>query len=457
MILKEIDVNKTIEGVDTFLKNIQEGIIADYRPVEDMAEGFRLMADRLKLNSRNSSKPPSTDRKGNNHKEGKSPGGQEGHPGKTLEPVAKPDEVKRLEIAAEDKGKNYQVIGEERRQVIDLIIKKYVTEYVSEIIKKEDGEIITAQFPPGVDDRVQYGGGVKAQVISMTQTQMVSTERTANFLKEHEIGISEGSICNWIKEAYELLYPFILLIRELILKSAVINVDETGIRVNGKNWWIHTLSGEKYALLYAHRSRGRKALEQINIIPKYGGVLVHDGFKVYFKYQCEHGLCNAHHLRELQWCKEQGLKWAEELSDHLLLMKERAGKEKLSIKEIEELTQRYLEILNLGREEMEKIGNYPRTKAINLHKRLEKYTIETLKFMSNPKVPFTNNLAERDIRMTKVKQKVSGCFRSEKGAKYYARIRSYILTCRRSGIEEGDAITALFNGHLPDILKKISG
>jgi transposase len=434
MNLKEIDVNKTIDNVNIFLKNVEGGMITDPTPVKDMSEGFRIMADKLKLNSQNSSKPPSSDRKkdieskGKKEGDGKLPGGQVGHPGKTLEPVSNPDYTKRIEIPQEVKGKNYKVIGEERRQVIDIIIKKEVTEYVSEIIKREDGQIITGEFPPGVVNPVQYGNSVKVLAVTTLQEQVVSTERTAGFLKDHGIKISQGTLCNWLELANQRLLPFVLAIRKQILQSEVINADETGIRVEGKNWWLHTLSSPKHVLIYIHRKRGQEAFDGINIIPRYLGTLVHDGFKSYFKYECKHSLCNAHHLRELRWCKDHRLKWGEEMLEHLLSMKKRTEQANdINSEEMDELTGNYTRILESGKKEME-TNTAGGKKAQNLLKRLEKYMEETLRFLKESKVPFTNNLAERDIRMSKVKQKISGSFRSVNGAKYYARIRSYLLT-----------------------------
>lgn len=460
MQLKNISINDTITQVDDFINKAEQGDFGSLDPIKTMAEGFRLMADKLKLNSNNSSKAPSTDSKGNisnkdKNKKGRRPGGQVGHPGHKLEKVANPDKIVHIKINEELKGNNYKVMEPEHRQVIDIVIKRVVTEYIAEKILKENGEIITAPFPAGVTDKVQYSENVRAEAVLMTQVQMSSTERTAQHFRDHGIPISEGTICNWNELAYILLGPFLIMLRQILLEQKVLHADETSIRVDGQNWWIHTISSDKYALLNLDKNRGNKALRRINIIPKYGGVLVHDAFSMYFKYQCEHGLCNAHHLRELEWCSEENYEWAKKMIGHLMLIKEKidTSTEKLGITEINELTATYHKILEEGAVEIE---HRPLTsnKIKNLHKRLEKYHKETLKFMTDPEVPFTNNLAEQDIRMTKVKQKVSGCFRSVKGAKCYARIRSYLLTCSRFGISAKEAITALFSGRLDEILKK---
>jgi transposase len=455
----EKEVAKVKESIPVLVEsNISKEIIGF---IESLLKSYEYIVEQANLTSQNSSLSPSGDRKGSEGGDGASEGpnkrpsgGQIGHQGHRLQPVEKPDYIKKLEISKAVKGKNYEVVGYERRQVIEMKVTREVTEYVSEIIKREDGTVVMAEFPVGVEEAVQYGSTVRALAVTLTQKEMMASDRVRKFLKEHGLELSEGSLYNWIEKAYMLLLPFVISMRKKILSSEVSNVDETGSRVNGKNWWLHTFSTVKYVLLYFHPARGQKALEDINLIPQYLGTLVHDGWKSYFKYGCKHSLCNAHHLRELRWCVEHKYEWANLMSRHLSLMKKETEKE-LKNREIKELMARYMDILADGEKEIGEVDSFVTNKAMNLLKRLREYMEETTRFLKEVEVPFTNNLAERDIRMTKVKQKVSGCFRSENGAKHYARITSYLKTCERFEIGASEALMALFEGKLSEILQRL--
>lgn len=460
MNITSFSLNETITNAKTALANDKAINPSTRAALEVLLIVVQLLSDKLNLNSSNSSTPPSKDKKRETKslrkKSNKKSGGQLGHAGSTLEQVETPDEIKKISVDSKFKKGKWKFIGFEKRQVIDLLIKKHVIEYQVEIIQTENGKTIIGDFPKDVNRPVQYGNNLKAHLVLMSVDQMISNERIVKFCNGINIGISEGTIHNYLKNAYERLGCFNIFARETLLSLPILHADETGIHINGKLYWLHTLSGNGIALQYIHAKRGTKALDDINIIPRYKGKLVHDGFKSYFKYQCQHVLCNGHHLRELQWCIEHDMKWAQKMYDFLLLIKKDIeSNELLDAKAIQKYIKKYKKILCNGNKEMAAMETDLSLikKALNLNKRLSKYATETLNFMIDPEVPFTNNLAERDIRMTKVKQKVSGCFRSLTGAKYYARIRSYILTCQKHGISAQESLQRLFSDDPPDFLK----
>jgi len=275
------------------------------------------------------------------------------------------------------------------------------------------------------------------------------------------IPVSEGSIYNFNQEAYSLSKPFEVKAHEKLAGADLVHADETGININGERYWLHNASNNLWTHYFPHKSRGSEAMDYIGILPLFCGVLCHDHLKSYYKYGCTHALCNAHHRRELEGVWENDKhQWAR---DTKLLLKEmnrtvdEAGG-MLKAEESERYRQRFRLILKNGEAECPppdlanrkgKRGRVKRTKARNLLERLLKFEDDALRFMDNIIVPFTNNLAENDIRMTKVQQKISGCFRSMEGAKYFCRIRGYLSTCRKQAINVSQALQTLFRGELP--------
>ncbi len=279
-----------------------------------------------------------------------------------------------------------------------------------------------------------------------------------------DIPLSVGSIYNFNKSAYERLEGFEAWLIKKLIESEVNHADETGINIDGKRHWIHCISNSSLTYHYSHNLRGTAAMESGGVIPLFKGTLCHDHWKPYYTYSCIHSLCNAHHIRELERAFEQdNQEWAKKMQ-HLLLKintaTDQAGGD-LSSEESKKFWKLYRKIIKEGEMEcsapirpegIKKRGRLKRSKARNLLERLKNFEEDTLRFMDNELVPFTNNQGERDLRMTKVHQKIAGCFRSSEGAKFFCRIRSYISTCKKQGVSANEALTLLFLGKYPDFI-----
>jgi len=280
-----------------------------------------------------------------------------------------------------------------------------------------------------------------------------------------KLPISEGSIFTYNQQAYELLEQFEQKLIVKLLHTRVIHADETGININGKNRWLHCVSSPLWTLYYAHEKRGLEAMASLPLLPLFSGILVHDHWKPYFKLICQHALCNAHHLRELAFAhEEEGQAWAKLMIDLLESILKDVYSQGGSLPEDQatHYREQYRAILEQAeiecppppeRQQIDrKKGRLKRSKSRNLLERLRNYEKETLRFMTDVDVPFTNNQGENDIRMTKLQQKISGCFRSKEGADIFCRVRSYLSTCRKNNVSATDALTMLFEGRLPDFI-----
>ena len=431
-----------------------------------------LLAGRLNLNSKNSSKPPSSDpnrvKTPARKRTGKKPGGQKGHIGKTL---AKVDDLDFIESIKIDRRTlppgHYTDVGYESRQVFDIDISRVVTEYQAQILSDESGNRFIASFPEGVTKAVQYGSGTKAHCVYMSQYQLIPYNRIQDhFADQLDVPLSEGSIYNFNKEAFGLLADFENRTKQELSDAVIAHADETGINVNGDRIWLHSLSNAQWTLFYPHAKRGTEAMNAMGVLPVFKGTLCHDHWKPYYQYDCTHSLCNAHHLRELTFAWEQdGQQWAKRMKDLL----ETINKEViihsgvLDAVEAKKYRKKYENLIKQAEIECPapqrhptkkgKRGRIKRSKSRNLLERLKDYEDDVLRFMENEHVPFTNNLGENDIRMTKVQQKISGCFSSLEGAHIFCRIRSYLSTCRKHGVKSSEALNLLFEGKLPDFLK----
>lgn len=238
------------------------------------------------------------------------------------------------------------------------------------------------------------------------------------------------------------------------------HADETGINICGKGHWLHSASNDRFSYFYPHAKRGGEAIDEMGVLPQYQGVICHDHWKPYFKYGRLHALCNAHLLRELERAAEQDKQtWADQM---IVLLKDinkstHAAGGKLDVAESEHYRKRYRNLLQDAdiecpppeEKEKKKRGRTARSKARNLLERLRDFEDDVLRFMDNADVPFSNNQAENDLRMTKVHQKISCCFRSTEGAKIFCRIRSYLTTCRKQGVTASEALRLLFQGQWP--------
>ena len=468
MKIEEIDVDSAIESVKQSLKK-EKGLSPALRSsLEVLLLLVKLLLDRVTLNSSTSSIPPSADpnRKKTNRGKGKrKPGAQKGHKGTTLEPVENPDEIVAIDI---DKrtiptGVPYRVTGYEARQVIDIKIRRLVTEYRAQILEDSDGNQYVAEFPPEVLCRVQYGNTIKTHAVYMSQFQLIPYDRVRDhFADQMQIPLSAGTIFNFNRQAFNALEYFDQWVKSQLTASALMHVDETGININGKRHWLHCASNLSYTHYYPHKQRGTEAMDEIGIIPLFTGVLCHDHWKPYYTYLfCLHQLCNAHHLRELERAWEQDKQqWAETMKIFLVELNEAVEKAmgKLAPKQARQWHERYLGILEQAQQECPPPkdtrpkgtrGRLKRSKSRNLLERLIRYEEDVLRFMTEPIIPFTNNQGENDIRMTKVQQKISGCFRSMEGAQMFCRIRSYLSTCRKNGLSATKALDLLFAGETP--------
>jgi len=429
----------------------------------------------INLNSKNSSKPPSSDRfnfsskrKQEDESTKRTPGGQKGHKGFTLNKVGTPDKViKHKAKTCSNCGKSLKdmkCIGHETRQVFDINIEVIVTEHRAEQKTCNCGTSVTAQFPEGINQPVQYSSYVRALATYLSQIQLIPYERLAEVFNDvFKLSISQGSLNNFNTRAYENLKEFEEGLKEVLGKSSINHSDETGMNISGKLNWLHNVSNNQFTLLNTHEKRGQIAMEEIGVLGKYQGTVVHDHWQSYYKYgNFKHALCNAHHLRELRAVHElDGQGWAEKMMQFLVninVNKQKLldlGKTSFNKRQFEKCKEEYQKILIAGYKEcpikktepyLKKRGRPKKTKARNLLERLDNRREDVLRFAADFEVPFTNNQAERDLRMSKVKQKISGCFRSESGSKIFARIRSYISTARKQKINVLTALLEVFKG-----------
>lgn len=467
MTIDNIDVSEALKSAKEQLANDESIPEATRTLMNLLILIITLMAGRLGLNSRNSSKPPSSDinreKKKRKNKDRK-PGGQKGHVGRNLDKVDTPDVVEIIHIDKRRLPKGeYREVGYETRQVFDIKISRVVTEYQAQIVENEKGDRFVAEFPNGVTQATQYGAGVKAHAVYMSQFQLLPYDRIKDYFAD-QLGfpLSPGSLFNFNRRAYEALASFETIAKLKLIEAALAHADETGINVNGKRLWLHCFSNNLWTLLFPHEKRGSEAMDEFGILPNFKGILCHDHWKPYYLYACLHALCNAHHIRELTRAFEQDeQQWAESM---LTLLEE------IKIKTIEaggvlskymqqKYRQDYRMIIVAGEKEClppdEKRkkgqrGRIKKSKSRNLLERLRDFEDDVLRFMTSDIVPYTNNLGERDLRMTKVQQKISGCFRSFDGAKFFCRIRSYLSTCQKHKIGPTTALELLFQGKLPD-------
>jgi transposase len=360
----------------------------------------------------------------------------------------------------------YRDAGFEARQVVDLDISTLITEYRAQILLDQQGKRYVASFPAGVTRPVQYGAGVKAHSVYLSEFQLIPYNRVEDhFLEQMQLPVSAGSIFNFNQDAYNRLELFDQWVRKQLISSRLIHADETGINIGGKRYWLHGASNPEFTHFSPHAKRGTDAMNDVGILPQFTGILCHDHWKPYFKYATRHALCNAHHLRELERVWEQDKqKWAQDMAALLKEINQAvldAGGHLDGIAAAP-YRGRYRTLLEEANRECPgpdenkrngRRGRLPRSKARNLLERLRDFETDTLRFMDNEVVPFSNNLAENDIRMTKVQQKISGCFRSLDGAKIFCRIRSYLSTCRKQGVSASEGLRLLFEGKSPQFMR----
>lgn len=428
----------------------------------------------VKKNSNNSSKPPSSDglkrkkkTKSQRKKSGKSSGGQKGHEGKNLEMTASPDEIIVLTVdkcdCCGESLVNVKVKDFDKRQESDIPeIKVHTTEYQAEVKDCSNcGTENKADFPEGITHKAQYGNHLRAIAVYFRNYELIPVERSAEIFEDiFGVYLSEGTIVNTTKRCAKLLTGFSDWILNKLIDSNIVHFDETGVNVEGKLHWLHSAGTSSLTSYFVHKKRGSDAFDAMGILPEFKGRAVHDHWQSYFKYDCEHALCNAHHLRELIFVYEHHeQQWAKKMLDFLCEIKENVDIRKsdsLSFEhdEIKKFERKYKRILREGfkanpppdNDFPGKRGRKFKGKVIRLLERLRDFQKETLAFMYDFNVPFDNNLAERDIRMVKVQQKISGLFRTSCGAEQFCLIRSFISTVKKQGFSVIDALEKVLAG-----------
>jgi len=459
------------QGEDAVVELIQQLIKIN----NEFEDRIQVLEDQIAKNSRNSGKPPSSDGyskpspKSLRKRHGKKSGGQPGHSGNTLKATAQPDriEVHRVTECKGCQGSLEDVLAEgcEHRQVFDIpIVKIEVTEHQSEIkICPRCGEKNKATFPEPVTQPVQYGPEIKALAVYLNQYQLIPLERTAEILEAlYGHRVSEASLITASKEIGKQIEAVNEAIKKHItMQERVVHFDETGLRLGGKTHWLHSASTEKLTYYQVHHKRGQKAMNAIDILPNLQGYAIHDGWESYNKYSVRHGLCNVHHLRKLNFLLERYPQdWVEPMTDLLITIKETVeqAKEKKSIrltdKQLTEFSKEYDRLVEEGLKANpqqkrdkgmpKKRGRLKQTPARNLLTIFKTKKDAILAFMYDFQVPFDNNLAERDIRMMKLKQKISGCFRTQQGAEIFCVIRGYVSTARKNGLNALEALRLAF-------------
>ena len=465
MKISDIDVDAIIENARQQLKDDPSVSPSLRSTFEILLLIIPILLGRVNTNSRNSSKPPSQDpnrEKKARAKSDRKPGSQQGRLGTTLAPTDDPDEIKVVTVDRRTlpRGHTFKPAGFEKRQVFDIDISRLVTEYRAEILVDDQGNRIVAPFPEAVKSSVQYGPAIKAHAVYLSLYQLLPYDRVREYFEDQlRIPLSVGSLVNFNKEAFDKAAPFEAWVKRQLIQSPVVHADETGINIGGKRHWLHCASNDTLTWLEPHQQRGHQAMDDIGILPHFAGTLCHDHWKSYYRYtDCDHSLCNAHHIRELQRVVEQDKHvWAERMQTLLCTMNDaviNAGGA-LTSEQVAGWRKAYRDCLKTAEVECPppdeaqrdgKRGRIKRTTARNLLERLRDFEDDVLRFLDHPQVPFTNNQGERDIRMVKVQQKISGCFRSEEGAQTFCRVRSYLSTARKQNISASEAMTSLFNG-----------
>jgi transposase len=463
------NLSAKIDSLNNNVGNLTEEIDNLTEENSKLKERVQSLENQIKTNSNNSSKPPSSDglkkkTRSLRKPSGKKPGGQPGHKGFTLEQVENPDEIIECIIDKCNKcGTSLKDVPVEKyivRQVIDLPESRIkVTEHRAEVKKCTCGHINKAEFPEGITQPVQYGTKIKATSVYLNQHQFVPYDRQEEFFEDiFNHHISKGTLASINESCYHSLESVENNIKEILKNDeGAVHYDETGVHINKKLEWLHVTSNDLYTYYQVHNKRGSKAMDDIGILPEFKGTAIHDSWRSYNKYtNCNHSLCCAHILRELNGITElEKQSWAKNMKQLLLDIKSEVDKtfdnaNALNLSKVIRYEEQYDSIIKVGQEEDFKLnfdsktGKRKNSKSKGLLERLSLHKDEVLRFMNDFDIPFDNNQAERDIRMTKVKQKVSGTFRSLCGAEFFARIRGYISTVRKHSKNIMDCLESAF-------------
>jgi len=460
-------------------------LISDLLQIITMqAARIQALEDQLAKNSSNSGKPPSSDglkkssrKRSLRESSGKKSGAQPGHPGHRLEMSANPDRIEqhRVQCCSHCQVSLEAVPAEEveKRQEYELpSLRLVVTEHQAEVKRCPCcGRITQGVFPEGITQPTQYGVGFKALLTYLNQKHFIPLERVNEFCEDvfqHSVG--EGTIVAANQRVAEVVEPVNQRCQQYLIETEeTVHFDESGLRVNQKLNWIHSASTQRLTCYHVDLKRGQEGINRAGILPKRTGNSMHDDWKPYYSYRdAQHNACNAHHLRELAFLQERYPQdWEGEMAKHLVLIKAAVEdaltqrRDGLSAEQIATFEARYDELIEQGlglnplpERPPGKRGKLKQPPPKNLLDRLRDHKSAVLTFMYDFKVPFDNNLAERDIRMVKLKQKISGCFRSEEGAKVFCLIRGYLSTAQKNGVSALDALAMAMCGSpfIPDFL-----
>jgi len=440
--------------------------------IETLRAEIAELRSSLQMNSRNSSKPPSSDGyakpapKSRRVRSGKKPGKQPGDPGRHLAQRADPDATSiHPPSTCENCGNDLsdaQVTGTIRRQVFDLPpVALFCTEHQAQRRLCRCGTETTGTFPPEATAPACYGLGLRAYVCYLVTRQHIPVARVAELLRDtYGAPVATGTIIAMVKEGAAMLDEFLAQVKDLLIASDVVHADETGLRVQAHLQWVHAVSTTDLTLYHLDTERGTTAMDAMGVLEHLRGVLVHDGWASYRMYEnLTHGLCNAHHLRELDAAgSTDDQSWANDmaglLTDTWLMVLEAkaVAMSALSSVQLAEIRAKYDGIIAAGHVANPPVaptgrrGRTKRTKPHNLLLRLDNYADDVLRFATDFTVPFDNNLSERDVRMVKIAQKISGGFRSDDGARAFLAFRSYLSTAAKQGANRLEALRQLFDG-----------
>ena len=442
--------------------------------IADLNQTIAELREQTNKNSRNSSKPPSSDGlkkpapKSLRKPSGKSAGGQKGHKGVNLAVIRKPDEIiPHMPAHCAGCPRYLTCLGSacvaEVRHVVDAVVDVKVTAHEAlEVNCPMRDETYKGEFPSDVKGFVQYGKDLQALVIALNTVGAVSVNRVHEILGSvFGIPLSTGTISNMVSRFASKITGTVEQIRQFVSGILVGHFDETGLHINGKLQYAHVASSGEYTYLYLHKKRGHEAMDDGGILPVFAGTAVHDCWRPYWHYDTAHAVCCAHLLRELNGVEENHPEqtWAPAFAKLLLDMKV-AKEQSIESKQhcldpavLQEHSQRYDAILETGMRENPlpekapgKRGRTKRGKVLSLIERLKEYKGAVCLFAENFAVPFDNDQAERDLRMIKVKAKVTGGFRTEAGAQEYLRIMSYVGTAKKQGVNPFEAISRALSG-----------
>lgn len=469
--MTDSEIIEMLKQQNQFLQITVDGLNENIRLLtEEIAE----LKEKLNKNSRNSSKPPSSDGlnkpnpKSLRKKSGKKAGGQKGHKFSNLSVPKKIDRTvhhypsKCLKCPLFEKCKGTICVPAEKRYTVDIIVKTDVVEHLAYRMNTcaLEGGMPKAAFPEGVNAHIQYGNNLNSLIVNLSMDGLSADHIHKTIGNIFGIPLSQGTVINKIQKCAELVSPVMSKIKDKLIQSSILNFDETGVRVDGKTKWVHSSSNKQFTYLTLSEYRGKIGMEENGVLPLFKGIAIHDCWKPYWKFpDVKHGICGVHILRELVGVIENHpeQKWPKMFQDmlnELYILKKsyvNCGRNQLDNCYLDYYDLKYDEIIRIARKENPppvitevKRGRKKRGKVLALIERLACLKDSMLLFVRNFEVPFTNNSAEQTIRNLKSKSKVAGNFRSDDGAKWYLTIRSYIDSARKHGVNAFEAVRLAF-------------